>query len=222
MIGRTLSHYRPPRPQARQCHDRQGSGVKSLDFGLAKLQVRKDSGSEAATLEKGVTTPGAVLGTVGYLSPEPSIAVLPFANMSADPEQEYFCDGIAEDIINASTRVRNLRVPERQRPRSRNADIRETGEKLNVSHVLEASVRKAGNRIRITVQLINVDDEPDVKGVARLRSGGHRRAGARARNLEGHRPRHRGGKRFEILRCGGTLRAWRCRPVPQPSRGSGR
>ena len=92
----------------------------------------------------------------GAGSPEPSIAVLPFANMSADPEQEYFCDGIAEDIINALTRVRNLRVVARTSAfafKEQNADIREIGEKLNVSHVLEGSVRKAGNRIRITVQL---------------------------------------------------------------------
>ena len=94
-------------------------------------------------------------------SPEPSIAVLPFANMSGDTEQEYFCDGVADEVINALSRVRNLRVVARTSAfafKEQNVDIREIGEKLNVNHMLEGSVRKAGNRIRVTAQLIKVDD----------------------------------------------------------------
>ncbi|UCG62335.1 MAG: protein kinase [Candidatus Zixiibacteriota bacterium] len=91
----------------------------------------------------------------------PSIAVLPFANLSADPEQEYFCDGMAEEIINALTHVEGLRVVARTSCfafKGKTVDIREVGRQLNVSAVLEGSVRKAGNRLRITAQLVNVAD----------------------------------------------------------------
>jgi serine/threonine protein kinase/Tfp pilus assembly protein PilF len=93
--------------------------------------------------------------------PLPSIAVLPFTNMSADKEQEYFCDGMAEEIINALTHVEGLRVAARTSAfsfRDKAIDIREIGKKLNVETLLEGSVKKAGNRIRITTQLVNVAD----------------------------------------------------------------
>jgi len=91
----------------------------------------------------------------------PSIAVLPFANMSTDAEQEYFCDGMAEEIINALTHIENLHVVARTSAfafKGQNVDIRDIGRKLDVEHVLEGSVRKAGNRLRITSQLIKVAD----------------------------------------------------------------
>jgi len=91
----------------------------------------------------------------------PSVAVLPFANLSADPEQEYFCDGMAEEIINALAQVTGLRVVARTSAfafKGQAADIREIGAKLDVRTVLEGSVRKAGDRLRITAQLINVTD----------------------------------------------------------------
>ena len=91
----------------------------------------------------------------------PSIAVLPFVNMSADPEQEYFCDGMAEELISALTKIENLHVPARTSAfafKGEKIDMREIGRKLNVATVLEGSVRKAGNRLRITAQLINVTD----------------------------------------------------------------
>jgi serine/threonine protein kinase len=90
-----------------------------------------------------------------------SIAVLPFINMSANPEQEYFCDGLSEDLINALTQIKDLRVVARTSAfsfKDKDLDIREVGKKLNVKTVLEGSVRKAGNRLRITAQLINVAD----------------------------------------------------------------
>ncbi|MDX1643682.1 MAG: protein kinase [Thermoanaerobaculia bacterium] len=90
-----------------------------------------------------------------------SIAVLPFTNMSSDPEQEYFCEGIAEELINGLGRIKNLRVASRTAAfqfKGRGFDIREVGEKLNVGTLLEGSVRKAGNRLRITAQLVNVAD----------------------------------------------------------------
>ena len=91
----------------------------------------------------------------------PSIAVLPFANMSADPEQEYFCEGMAEEIIDALARLDGLRVVARTSAfqfKGLSPDLREVGEKLNVRTVLEGSVRKAGNRLRINAQLINTED----------------------------------------------------------------
>jgi len=91
----------------------------------------------------------------------PSIAVLPFTNMSPDPENVYFGDGLAEELINALTHVEGLRVAARTsafRFRGGDVDIREIGQKLNVGTVLEGSVRKAGNRLRVTAQLINIED----------------------------------------------------------------
>jgi len=90
-----------------------------------------------------------------------SIAVLPFVNMSADPEQEYFSDGIAEEILNGLVKVSGLRVVARTSAfsfKGQNIDIRQVGETLNANHVLEGSVRKAGDRLRITAQLISVHD----------------------------------------------------------------
>jgi TolB-like protein/predicted Ser/Thr protein kinase len=94
--------------------------------------------------------------------PQPaSIAVLPFSNMSGDPENEYFSDGLAEEIINALTKLPGLKVTARTSAfafKGKNEDIRKVGEVLNVGHILEGSVRKAGARVRITAQLISVAD----------------------------------------------------------------
>jgi TolB-like protein/Tfp pilus assembly protein PilF len=92
---------------------------------------------------------------------QPSIAVLPFANLSADPENEYFSDGMSDEITNALTKVNGLHVVARTSAfafKGKNEDIREIGRKLHVEHVLEGSVRKAGNRLRITAQLIKIAD----------------------------------------------------------------
>ena len=90
-----------------------------------------------------------------------SIAVLPFVNMSNDPEQEYFGDGIAEEIINSLVHLNDLHVAGRTSSfqfKGMNIDLKEVGIKLNVGSVLEGSVRKQGNRLRITAQLINVEN----------------------------------------------------------------
>lgn len=92
---------------------------------------------------------------------ENSIAVLPFINMSADPENEYFSDGISEEILNALTHVEGLRVTARSSSfsfKGKNEDIRQIGHLLGVSSVLSGSVRKSGKRMRITAQLINTAD----------------------------------------------------------------
>ena len=91
----------------------------------------------------------------------PSIAVLPFRNMSADPEQEYFCEGLAEELIDALARLEGLRVAARTSAfqfGGRGHNLADVGRQLKVKTILEGSVRKAGNRLRINVQLINADD----------------------------------------------------------------
>jgi adenylate cyclase len=88
----------------------------------------------------------------------PSIAVLPFANMSGDPEQEYFSDGISEDVITDLSKIAGLVVIARNSSftyKGRSVDIREVGRELGVRSVLEGSIRRAGNRVRITAQLID-------------------------------------------------------------------
>ncbi|MCH7574857.1 MAG: hypothetical protein IIA59_07000 [Candidatus Marinimicrobia bacterium] len=95
------------------------------------------------------------------VSEEISIAVLPFANMSLDPEQEYFSDGVTEELINALAKISGISVAARTSSfafKGKNQDIRAIGASLNVNHLLEGSVRRAGDRVRITAQLIKVDD----------------------------------------------------------------
>jgi len=93
--------------------------------------------------------------------PSSSIAILPFMDMSPEKDQAYFCDGIAEELINSLTRIKGLRVVA-QTPafsfKEKNIDIRDIGRKLNVKILLKGSVQKAGKRLRITAQLVNVTD----------------------------------------------------------------
>jgi len=95
-------------------------------------------------------------GTIGK-----SIAVLPFVNMSADSDNEYFSDGLSEELLNLLTKIPELRVAARTSSfsyKARDVNITQIGEELNVTHVLEGSVRKDGNHVRITAQLVKVDD----------------------------------------------------------------
>ena len=94
-------------------------------------------------------------------SRQPSIAVLPFANMSGDKEQEYFSDGLAEEILNALAEIPGLKVIARTSAfafKGQNTDIRRIAETLGVDNILEGSVRRSGNRIRVTAQLITAID----------------------------------------------------------------
>ncbi len=114
--------------------------------------------SQSLALPIGGSTPPGM--PAGSGAPK-SIAVLPFVNMSADAENEYFVDGVAEEIINALTKVQALRVASRTSAfafKGKSEDIGEIGRKLKVATVLEGSVRKAGNRLRVTAQLVNVAD----------------------------------------------------------------
>ncbi len=94
-------------------------------------------------------------------SDRPSVAVLPFANLSADPGNEYFTDGLTEELIGALANVEGLRIPARTSVyalKETNLDIQEIGQRLGVDNILEGSVRKAGDQLRISVQLIKVSD----------------------------------------------------------------
>jgi serine/threonine-protein kinase len=107
-------------------------------------------------------TPTSVTPSATRRAPQPpGLAVLPFVNLSSDPENEYFSDGMTEELINALTKVVGLRVTARTSAfafKGKDIDVREIGQKLDVASVLEGSVRRSGNRIRITAQLVNVAD----------------------------------------------------------------
>ena len=106
-----------------------------------------------------VPTPDQIIGKT--IRSDHSIAVLPFMNMSPDKDNEYFSDGITEEILNALARVNGLMVTSRTSSfafKGKNSDIREIGNQLSVKHVLEGSVRKYGDQVRITAQLINTED----------------------------------------------------------------
>ena len=113
--------------------------------------------TEANTAPK----PSPATPASGSLAVSPSIAVLPFVNMSGDKEQEYFSDGLAEEILNALTHVSGLKVIARTSAfafKGKDVGIREIAQALNVALVLEGSVRRSGNRLRVTAQLIRADD----------------------------------------------------------------
>ncbi len=122
--------------------------LESLQRARRQHDTRK---TEAHATLPGVSSTGA----------RASIAVLPFTNLSADPENDFFADGIAEEIINVLGQIRGLRVAARTSSfsfKGKNIDLREVGEQLGVSTVLEGGVRKAGKRLRITTQLVNTAD----------------------------------------------------------------
>jgi non-specific serine/threonine protein kinase len=123
------------------------ASARELRGGLELLRREMSSGSRCVSM----------LDDCG----EASIAVLPFTNMSTDPENEFFADGITEEVINALTQIKELRVAARASALSfkgMHVDRRVVGERFNVKTVLKGSVRKAGSRVRIMAQLINVAD----------------------------------------------------------------
>ena len=104
---------------------------------------------------------GSRQGTASVPVPEKSIAVMPFVDLSQAKDQEYFCDGISEEILDALAKVEGLRVVARTSSfafKGRNADVGEIAQKLNVGNVLEGSLRREGNRVRVAVQLIDARD----------------------------------------------------------------
>jgi serine/threonine protein kinase len=129
------------------------------DIGDARVEI-----DDALLTRRLSERPGYLAATELTSKPaetQPSIAVLPFANMSADKENEYFGDGLAEEVINALAQVPGLQVAGRTSSflfRGKDIELAEVGRRLNVEHLLEGSVRRAGNRVRVTAQLIKVAD----------------------------------------------------------------
>jgi serine/threonine protein kinase/Flp pilus assembly protein TadD len=128
------------------------AALKSLALSMAKGDTGKQAGVDTGKHQE--TTPTRT-------APTASIAVLPFVNMSSDAENEYFSDGLAEELIAALTKVEGLHVASRTSAfafKGKNEDVRRIAEQLNVRTVLEGSVRKSGNRLRIAAQLVNAAD----------------------------------------------------------------
>jgi len=119
------------------------------------------AGLAALAVSLAIRGKGPRPGAAGSAGGPPSIAVLPFVNLSSDKEQEYFSDGISEEILDALARVKGLKVAGRTSSfqfKGKNQDLRTIGETLGVANLLEGSVRKQGNRVRITAQLIQAAD----------------------------------------------------------------
>jgi TolB-like protein/lipoprotein NlpI len=130
---------------------------------LADRFMAKPTGDDSQPASPAISAAEPVPGLEDAIidTPEKSIAVLPFTNMSEDASNEFFADGISEEILNALAKVRELKVAGRTSAfafKGRNEDLREIGEALGVNHILEGSVRKAGNTVRVTAQLIQVSD----------------------------------------------------------------
>ena len=134
-----------------------------------RYQSAEDLLSDLVKIEKGIPTEARAISTkepapelIGERKWRNSIAVLPFVDLSAQRDQEYFCDGMVEELINSLTRIKDLRVVARTSAfsfKGKDVDISEIGKRLNVKTILEGSVRKAGNRLRITTQLVNVEQD---------------------------------------------------------------
>jgi TolB-like protein len=117
--------------------------------------------SRRASEASAIVAPLAAVAATAASDDRISLAVLPFANMSSDPEQDYFSDGLSEELMNQLAQLEKLRVTGRTSSfafKGKTENFRVIGEKLGVAHVLEGSVRKAGNRLRITAQLIKCAD----------------------------------------------------------------
>ena len=131
--------------------------ARALQRALSRTPIdRFDTGAlfAAALAEPGAPTSPAK-------APEKSLAVLPFTSLSRDPEDEYFADGVTEEILNALSQLRGLQVAGRSSSfsfKGRNEDLRSVGAKLNVATILEGTLRRSGSRLRITVQLIDAAD----------------------------------------------------------------
>ncbi len=149
-----------PIPKVRTTRDVPEAVDEAVTRALARTPV--DRFPTAAEFAEALRTPQRTPPEFQKSAPtQKAIAVLPLANMSADPENEYFSDGMTEEIINALAKVPGLQVASRSSCfafKGKQVDIRQVGEKLGVGTVLEGSVRKVGNRIRITAQLINVEN----------------------------------------------------------------
>jgi serine/threonine-protein kinase len=156
-----------PVPSVRVTRDVPEAVDAAVTRALARTPVdRYRTGAEFAEALRHILRTGNGSSTFGVTEPKAAapkaVAVLPLANMSADPENEYFSDGMTEEIINALSKVPGIHVASRSSSFAfkgkKDVDVRQVGEKLSVTSVLEGSVRKIGNRIRIAAQLVNVEN----------------------------------------------------------------
>lgn len=156
IINRTLTKNRDERYQtANELLADMKLLQKHLEF---KAELERSS---APSLRTEARTQVIRSATTEQSATRNSIAVLPFSNLSADPDNDYFCDGLAEELLGALTRIDDLRVAARSSAfsfKNRNTNVSEIGRTLSVNTVLEGSVRKSGDRVRISVQLVNVVD----------------------------------------------------------------
>ncbi|MEO7365214.1 MAG: TIR domain-containing protein [Sphingomicrobium sp.] len=150
LLDRTL----PPMPFNQiQC-----ANLKGWEGDTSSSAWRKLEASVAALVKGTSEAAGSELKSSSVTAIRASVCVLPFSNMSGDPEQEYFSDGISEDITTDLSKISALEVVARNTAfgfKGQSPDVKDVAKQLNVSHVLEGSVRKAGNRIRINAQLID-------------------------------------------------------------------
>jgi TolB-like protein/class 3 adenylate cyclase/tetratricopeptide (TPR) repeat protein len=133
----------------------------TLDLGYFELKNIKEPVRVFAIVNEGLAIPDRFALKGKTKTHGNRLAVLPFVNMSTDLENEYFSDGITEELLNALARIDGLQVTSRTSSfafKGKNTDIREIASQLNVDKVLEGSVRKSGNRVRVTAQLINATD----------------------------------------------------------------
>jgi serine/threonine-protein kinase len=134
-----------------------------------RYQSAQELLADLTKIEKGIPTEEKAISArepahkmAGETKWRNSVAVLPFVDLSPQKDQEYFCDGMVEELINSLTRIKDLRVVARTSAfsfKGKDVDIREIGKRLNVKTILEGSVRKAGNRLRITTLLVNVAED---------------------------------------------------------------
>ncbi len=134
-----------------------------LAMAVTLLALQNFAGGDAkpAEEEQAAAPVSAAAPIAGVTDESPSIAVLPFVNMSGDTENEYFSDGLSEELLNVLARVPHLRVAARTSSfhfKNKTGDVAEIGRELGVANVLEGSVRKSGETVRVTVQLIKVED----------------------------------------------------------------
>ena len=135
--------------------------INAREMGYFELKNIKQPVRIFAIANEGIVVPSRDHLQGKTKQPDNRLAVLPFVNMSPDPENEYFSDGITEELLNALTKVSGLQVTSRTSAfayKGKNDDVRDIAIKLNVDKILEGSVRKSGNRVRITAQLINAAD----------------------------------------------------------------
>jgi serine/threonine protein kinase/Tfp pilus assembly protein PilF len=131
----------------------------TVTFGLKKLFIPGSVVIALVIIALVIWKPWSKKEAVTQPPGSPSIAVLPFEDLSPERNQGYFCDGLADELINRLSRISSLKIPARTSSflvKSQGLDIKEIGEKLDVENVLEGSIRKAGNMFRVTVQLVNV------------------------------------------------------------------